>query len=89
MKTIFIIIGCAFFAPSANAQFLKKLGDKAIDAAGRTVERKVEEKSEKTTSDTSDKVLNPKKKAKKESSEEMSSDEPKAKKIKTPKKPRK
>lgn len=62
MKTIFKISIILFFSVQCQAQFLKKLGDKAVEAAGRTVERKVEEKSEKTTSDTSDKVLNPKKK---------------------------
>lgn len=62
MKTVFKISIILFFSVKCQAQFLKKLGDKAVEAAGRTVERKVEEKSEKTTSDTSDKVLNPKKK---------------------------
>ncbi|MES2748502.1 MAG: OmpA family protein [Bacteroidota bacterium] len=92
MKTIkrsFIIIGLVLFAPSADAQFLKKLGDKAMETAGRTVERKVEEKSEKTTSDTSDKVLNPKKKSKnKESNDETELEEPKSKKEKNAKNPK-
>jgi outer membrane protein OmpA-like peptidoglycan-associated protein len=60
MKTTFIIIASLLLSFQSQAQFFKNLGDKAVDAASRTVERKVEEKSEKTTSDASDKVLNPK-----------------------------
>ncbi|SFB12594.1 OmpA family protein [Flavobacterium swingsii] len=87
MKTIFIIIVVLFFSVQSQAQFLRKLGDKAIEAAGRTVERKVEEKSEKTTGDASDKVLNPKKKSSGETnSSKENSNEPKSKKEKTSKK---
>lgn len=81
MKTTIKIIVFLLFSSYSQAQFLKKLGDKAVEAAGRTVERKVEEKSEKTTSDTSDKVLNPKKKSSGEkNSSQENSNEPKSKK---------
>lgn len=87
LKITFIIIALALFSFQANAQFLKKLGDKAVEVAGRTVERKVEEKSEKSTADASDKVLNPKKKSKNtESNEETTTEDPKSKKDKNTKK---
>ncbi|MEO8234971.1 MAG: OmpA family protein [Flavobacterium sp.] len=60
LKTIFITITALLFSSQSHAQFFKNLADKAANAASRTVERKVEEKSEKTTSDASDQVLNPK-----------------------------
>ena len=46
-----------------QAQFLKKLGEKAAEASKRVVEKKVEEKSERTTSDAVDKTINGKKKS--------------------------
>lgn len=70
MKTRFIVLLAIAFCVQGRAQFLKKLGDKAMEAAGKTVEKKVEEKSEKTASDTSDKLLNGKKKPKNQVSEE-------------------
>lgn len=83
MKTTFkIILFFLFLSSQCQAQFLKKLGDKAVDAAARTVERKVEEKSEKTTSDASDKVLNPKDKKAKNNESDESGEEPKSKKDK-------
>ena len=44
-----------------QAQFFRKLADKAIEASERTVTRKIEEKSEKTTGDAVDKTINGKK----------------------------
>ncbi len=90
MKTLLTLLTLFLYGFQANAQFLKKLSDKAVEAAGRTVERKVEEKSEKTTSDASDKVLNPKKKTKKSSSDEEAetTEVPQAKKDKNAKKPK-
>lgn len=83
MKTIITLSVLFFLSIQSNAQFFKNLGDKAIQAASRTVERKVQEKSEKTTSDTSDKVLNPKKKTtNNEDANTSTSDEPKSKKDK-------
>ena len=83
MKTVVTLVVIFLFSAQINAQFFKNLGDKAIEAAGRTVERKVEEKSEKTTSDTSDKILNPtKKSAKNETSNQETSEEVKNKKDK-------
>ena len=81
-KHTFIII--LLFTFQANAQFLKQLADKAVDASARTLERKVEEKSEKTTGDAVDKTLNKKKQSKSDNSEsdEASADEPKPKKDK-------
>lgn len=49
----------------ANAQILKKLGDKASQAAERALERKTEEKVEQTTEDTVDEVFEAPKKMKK------------------------
>lgn len=87
MKTlniVFITIIALSFSSQSQAQLLKRLGEKAVDAASRTVERKVEEKSEKTTSDASDKVLNPKiKKSKNKESDEDPTEEKKSKKEKT------
>lgn len=59
MKTTIKIMLFLLFSIQSQAQFLKKLGDKVVEAAGRTVERKVEEKSENTTAKASDKILNP------------------------------
>lgn len=73
LKIIFIITIALLFSSPSQAQLFKRLGEKAVDAASRTVERKVEEKSEKTTSDASDKVLNPKLKKSKNKEE---NDEP-------------
>jgi outer membrane protein OmpA-like peptidoglycan-associated protein len=59
MKKTILFITMLLISSNSNAQFLKSLRDKAVEAAGRTVERKVEEKSENTTAKASDKILNP------------------------------
>jgi hypothetical protein len=74
---------CMFaFAPSANAQFLKKLGKRAEKAAERVVERRVEQEAEKKTDAALDSILEPGQKKKKrkprsnkKESENTSSDE--------------
>lgn len=82
MQTKFTFIIVLLFSFQANAQFLKQLADKAVDASARTLERKVEEKSEKTTGDAVDKTLNKKKKSKSDSESEEVSDGSKSKKDK-------
>ena len=58
-----MMLGC--FSLGANAQgWLKKLGEKAVDAGKRAVERKVEDKVERETDDAMDNVLDGKKKGK-------------------------
>lgn len=84
MKTLNLILIFLLFSLQSHAQFFKNLADKAVNAATRTVERKVEEKSETTTSNATDKVLNPKKgsKSNTENHDEASPDSKKNKKSK-------
>lgn len=77
MKNIILVLSIFLTSTIANAQFLKKLSEKAVAAVGRTVERKVEEKSENTIEKASDKVLNP---TTKDSKSENSSEENSSKK---------
>ena len=57
-----IIVLVVAFCMSASAQgFLKKLGEKAVDASKRAVERKVENKAERETEGAMDDVLDGKK----------------------------
>ena len=56
-KTLTLIIAICFSA-NVNAQFWKKLKDKAAEAAERTVERKVEEKTERETEKSFDSIFN-------------------------------
>ena len=56
-KTLIVIIAICFSA-NVNAQFWKKLKDKAAEAAERTVERKVEEKTERETEKSFDSIFN-------------------------------
>src|SRR5690606_12320576 len=64
----------------SQAQFLKKLGDKAVDAAERTVERRVEKESSKKTDEAMDEVFeNDKKKSRKEKRQERKSKKKKGK----------
>ena len=63
MKRLILMLMVVFaFAADADAQgWLKKLGQKAVDAGKRAVERKVENKVEQTTEDVMDNVLDGKK----------------------------
>ncbi|WP_130735104.1 OmpA family protein [Flavobacterium sp. J27] len=61
MKTI-LTLGLLLLVTQSNAQFFKKLSEKAEKAAERTVERRVEKKSEETTDQSIDKVFEKKKK---------------------------
>lgn len=45
MKKLILLLAILLICSNGNAQFLKKLGEKAVEAAVRTVERKVDEKS--------------------------------------------
>lgn len=56
-KIIVVLLVLGMTTPG-NAQFLKKLGDRAKDAAARTVERKVAQKTERQTEKTFDTVFN-------------------------------
>jgi outer membrane protein OmpA-like peptidoglycan-associated protein len=87
MKTKFIILLLILFSSQGQAQFFKKLADKAVEAADRTVTRKVEEKSEKTTSDAVDKTINGKKtnKSSEESTSKKGKSSKKSKEVKTAK----
>ena len=61
------IILLLFFANVSQAQFFKKLGDKAKETAERTFEKKTEEKVEKSTEEALDEVFEtPKKVSKRE-----------------------
>lgn len=64
MKFI-LTIGLLLLVTQSQAQFFKKLSEKAEKAAERTVERLVEKKSEETTDETIDKVFEKKKKKEK------------------------
>ena len=77
MKRLLIMLIVAFACSAdADAQgWLKKLKDKAVDAAKSTVERKVEQKADKEASDASDAVLNKKKGSKKSKGDEADLDE--------------
>ena len=60
MKTIngvLLLVTICFFTTS-NAQFLKKLKDRAKEATEQTVERKVAEKTQRETDKTFDTVFN-------------------------------
>lgn len=83
MKTLNLLLIFLLFSLQSQAQFFKNLADKAVNAATRTVERKVEEKSETTISDVADKVLNPKKGSRKdpENQDETSPDSKKKQKF--------
>lgn len=59
---IILMFGCF---NAVNAQFLKKLGEKAEKAAERTIERRVEKKASEKTDDAMDEVLEGKKAEKK------------------------
>lgn len=64
LKFVFIVLFVSFFATSANAQILKKLGKRAEKAAERTVERRVEKETTKKTDQVLDSILEPGKKGK-------------------------
>jgi len=67
MKQKFLIaIITVFCNVNANAQLFEKLGNKALEATERVLERKTEEKVEKATEETVDAVFEAPKKAKKE-----------------------
>lgn len=84
MKTKIIVMLLVLFSVQGQAQFFKKLADKAVEASERTVTRKIEEKSEKTTGDAVDKTINGKKK--KTENNSSSTEESKSKKDKSGKK---
>ena len=67
MKTLKVILTITFLGiwSQGNAQFFKKLADKAEKAAERTVERRVERESSKKTDKAIDGVFEGKKKKKK------------------------
>ena len=77
MKRLLIMLIVAFACTAdADAQgWLKKLKDKAVDAAKNAVERNVERKADKEASDASDAVLNKKKGSKKSKGDEADLDE--------------
>ncbi|VAW10843.1 Flagellar motor rotation protein MotB [hydrothermal vent metagenome] len=64
LKSTLLIICMFAFAPSANGQFLKKLGKRAEKAAERVVERRVEQEAEKKTDAALDSILEPDQKKK-------------------------
>lgn len=64
-KIYFTFIVACLFSINANAQFLKKIGDRAKEAAERTLERKAEEKTEQTIGSTVDTIFDAPKKMKK------------------------
>ncbi|WP_130735113.1 OmpA family protein [Flavobacterium sp. J27] len=57
MKTIILTLICSLFITNTQAQFFKKLSEKAEKAAERTVERKVEKESSKKTNQAIDSVF--------------------------------
>lgn len=67
MKKLLIILVFAVFGnvASVNAQFWKKLGKRAVDAAKETVTQKVENKTAEKTGNVMDTILNSDKKIKK------------------------
>ena len=74
-RLILMLIVAVAFAANADAQgWLKKLGEKAVDAGKRAVERKVENKADRVASDASDAVLDGKKSKKSKSSNSSDSD---------------
>ena len=74
MKMI-LTIGLLLLVTQSQAQFFKKLSEKAEKAAERTVERRVEKKSEETTDQSIDKVFEKKKKKEKKTKENDSQNE--------------
>ncbi|MFT4062190.1 MAG: OmpA family protein [Edaphocola sp.] len=58
MKTTLFLMLLFFGMQAANAQFLKNLGERAVNAAQRTVENRTEKESSQTTDKAIDKVLN-------------------------------
>ncbi|WP_461532224.1 hypothetical protein [Sinomicrobium sp.] len=65
MKYLIFILMITLGTQSSQAQFLKKLGEKAQKAVERTVERRVEKESSKKTDETLDEVFENKKSKKK------------------------
>lgn len=61
MKKLIITSLILLFCMPIHAQFLEKLGNKAVNAVERTVERRVEREAEKKTDETIDGVLGNKK----------------------------
>ena len=70
MKYLLLILMTILGTQISQAQFLKKLGDKAVEAAERTVERRVEKESSKKTDEALDEVFEGNKKSKKEKRKE-------------------
>jgi len=69
MKKTTLFIACILcFSGSVNAQFLKKLGKKVEQAAGKAIERKAERKATKETEKAFDSTFNRKKKNKQRTS---------------------
>jgi OOP family OmpA-OmpF porin len=66
MRNLIVLSVFMAFTLPLNAQFLKKLGDKAVDAVERTVERRVENEASKRTNEAIDGVLKGDKKTPKE-----------------------
>lgn len=64
MKTIVTILFICF-SGLCNAQFLDKLGDRAVNAAERTVERRVDKEATKSTDRVLDTIVQAPKKEKK------------------------
>ena len=61
-RLVFLLMVMVSFAVNADAQgFLKRLKEKAINAAENAVERKVERKVDRETEDAMDEVLDGKK----------------------------
>ena len=74
-RIVLMIVAIVAFTATADAQgFLKKLKDKAINAAENAVERKVENKVERETEDAMDDVLDGKKSKKEKSSNKQRDD---------------
>ena len=74
-RIVLMIVAIVAFTATADAQgFLKKLKEKAINAAENAVERKVENKVERETEDAMDDVLDGKKSKKEKSSNKQRDD---------------
>ncbi|WP_025741473.1 DUF4412 domain-containing protein [Aquimarina pacifica] len=58
LSLLFVILSIIFWSPDANAQFFKKLKEKAEKAAERAIEKKVEQKTEKETEKAFDSTFN-------------------------------
>jgi len=63
-RTTFIIAFFLSFSITAHAQFFKKLGDKIVHTAEKTVTRKAEQKTKKETEKAFDSTFNKKRKSK-------------------------